>query len=234
MFLFVGCANNYTSNSKVFVLNELEQFILYYFRRYQPKPACTDSDDEEANEEGDIVEEAPIDSKPRVKWSYNTLKEVMTAVTQRASFRWNDFKLTTRQEMRAKGAIERTLNDGYASKQECVSRDQALGVYFVRRMSRGMIQHALDGHLPSWDTAVLFTLAIVVQADLNCRLGDILAANNAEEWPKEQTPSLTYDDVKLVLEGGTSIEDIKGEWTIRNVGFDQSEELLATSISQAR
>jgi len=65
-------------------------------------------------------------------------------------------------------------------------------------------------------------------------LGDILAANNAEEWPKEQTPSLTYDDVKLVLEGGTSIEDIKGEWTIRNVGFDQSEELLATSISQAR
>ena len=98
-----------------------------------------------------------------------------------------------------------------------------------------MIQHALDGHLPSWNTAVLFTLAIVVQAALNCRLGDILAANNAEEWPKEQTLSLTYDDVKLVLEGGTSIEDIKGEWTIRNTkgSFDHSGYLLATSIPRA-
>lgn len=212
----MGCANNYTSNSKVFASNELEEFILYYFRRYQPKRDCTDSDDEEVNEQGDIVEEAPIDSKPRVKWSYNALTKVMTAITQRASFRWNDFKFTSRQDMRAKGAIERTLKDGYASKQECISRDQALGVYFVRQMSRGMIQHALDGHLPSWDSAILFTLAIIVQAALNCRLGDILAHNNIEEWPKEQEPSLTYDDVKLVLEGGTSIEDIKGEWTIRN------------------
>jgi hypothetical protein len=204
--------------------NQIHAFLLYYFALYQPRPSCVGSESEEEQEDeqqGDSVESVSHDPQARVMWSYDTLKKAVSAIKGRSIFRWNRFELSEHQQRRADSAIETLLRDDYATNQESISSNQALGVYFVRRMSRGILQHALNGEKFSWDSAILFTLAIVLQAALNCRLGDILASPITEEWPQDQEPSLTYRDVILVLDGGDTIEDVKGEWTIRNAEDDE-------------
>jgi hypothetical protein len=82
-------------------------------------------------------------------------------------------------------------------------------------MAKGLLEDRVTNGCSDWCTWLAFTLAIVLQVALNVRIGDISAPDGGHGY-LVQKPALRYSDVKLVLGGGGSIADIKGQWEIRN------------------
>jgi len=194
--------------------------------RYQPHKVLLKDDNDDEDDDGDDLEEGLRDHIPRLAgtkprstdntaWSYGSAQGALTCIEQRSKFRWDGFELGVKKKQRARGATEKLLAEGYLSKQELVQRDQALGIFFIRRITKSLFTYGMNDETVSIDVLVQYALAVVLQAVLNVRAGDIMAPTREAQWEDKTKPCLTYGDVILVL-GETNVTNIKGQWTVRN------------------
>jgi hypothetical protein len=199
---------------------------MYYFIKYKPRKSVDDDADDDNTDDGDYehvlrgTTTSSTGGKPEDAWSYVTANGAIAAIQERSKFRWEDFAIDYQKLARARGSIDALLSAGYVSKVEKISRNQALGVYFIRRMVQGLLSHSLTYESQSWDITIQYLLAVVLQAALNVRVGDILASDNERAWSEPMKPALYYSDVVLVADGET-VAEVKGQWTIRNAKGSQ-------------
>jgi hypothetical protein len=81
-------------------------------------------------------------------------------------------------------AVDKLYKMGVVTKDAKIDRDQPLGVHHISIMVQAMFNKALSDAATSWDATIQFSLFLVLQPALNCRVGDILAPGYKDSLEK--------------------------------------------------
>lgn len=126
-------------------------------------------------------------------------------------FQYSDFRLTAHDSSRVMAAVDKLYHAGLLTK-EPAREHHWVGVAIVRRLTKALLQDALNDGTVSWDVVISKVLSLVLVASLTARSGDVLASR-LNDNPR---PAVFFEDLVVKLVGGDKVENLVARITIRN------------------
>ncbi len=107
--------------------------------------------------------------------------------------------------------VEQLFAEEHLTKEATVEKNW-VGIMIVRRLATVLFEHAMEKGTKNWDLTISKTMSIVLLGALATRVGDICKT----KFDVHDLPFLAYKDVTLQLVGGDNIEQLVGQFVIRN------------------
>ncbi|EXJ57123.1 hypothetical protein A1O7_07467 [Cladophialophora yegresii CBS 114405] len=134
------------------------------------------------------------------KIAWTVIKGARAHLERALFFKYEDFKLSKRDELRLDATIQQLLNDGEITKSP-VQAALWLSCQMVKRMVTAVFTDAMLNGTKSWDVTLAGCLGLVLQAALAARAGDFTRSSHygGAEY-------LKWQDIELVATG-SSVKD---------------------------
>ncbi len=136
------------------------------------------------------------------KISWTVIKQAAHLVERALTFHHEDFNLSKRGSMRIDAIVQQLLNDGHLTKDP-IREALWLSSQMVKRMAMAVFSDAMLNGTKSWDATLSGLLALVMQAALASRAGDIKRSGGYKG-----VEYLKWEDIVLVAKG-SSVTDPK-------------------------
>ena len=144
---------------------------------------------------------------PSLSW----MNSGILRLTKSSLIHYSHFHLSDHDKLRIKTLVDGFLKQGKLTNKPA-RENHWVGVSLVKIMADAILDNALEHGTRNWDVTVQHLLMLILLSSLQCRAGDIT------KWFKDDQPLpfLAYQDVRLKLVGGSSIQDLEARVTIRN------------------